>query len=147
LKNENSPFFCCVDWRGADGGIIIRTPGDVPRVYCPVMVEYGLGMVGRPLKKFVVGGPLRFVIAEKLGLAISCEKKPLVFVVVPLPPDMVDAMVVENCADAGRASTRRARSPSEVAQMRTIHLPWLGSLPLLGDFQNAPIQPYEEAAQ
>lgn len=103
----------------------MTAPSELLGGACPSRVDCTLGMVGSPLRKFEVGTDVRFENAAKLGLPISCEKNPDVFVVVAAPPDKVDDMVVENCADAGRASTRRARSPNDVAQMRTIHLPCL----------------------
>jgi hypothetical protein len=53
------------------------------------------------------------------------EKKDDVVVplLVLLAPLMVEPMVVENCAAAGRASARSKITPKNAARVRTIHLP------------------------
>jgi hypothetical protein len=116
-----------VVWRGA--GFTISTCGVVlPVVVRPSMVPYGCGAAGKTLRKLNEGAVAR--------LPSSCEKNDDDVDVLPelVGPDIVEPMIVENCAVAGRASARSKIAPKIVARARTSHLP---------RFENAPIQPHE----
>jgi hypothetical protein len=115
-------------------GITIIACGTVPVGVRPSIVPYSLGAAGKTLRWLNDGTEAR--------VPSNCEKKDDVVLVLPvllLPaPLMVEPMVVENCAAAGPASARSKITPQNVARVRTMHLP---------QFENAPIQPHDEAGK